>query len=210
MYVADGAADGLTFWLRARRAQQQASDEAAKDKVLVSEFVRTYFVVIAAMALVLYMVFSGRLLKPGPGGTVPEGVYEPFGTWQLWAVIAGFVAVRWFCYWWDWVRGEEAVFMPPAGVVAAPLRRLFVLQFGVLVGGLVVYWPLQSSSAGLVVLVVLVAVAEVALAVLERLRTARVRAAYEAGQRMAPRAAAGPQDRAGKARPRGGRKRKRR
>ena len=180
-YVADGVADGLTLWLRARRAQGAASDEDAKDRVLVSEFVRTYFVVVAAMGLVLYMAFSGRLLKPGGG--VPEGVFQPFATWQLWAVVAGFVAVRWFTYWWDWVRGEEAAFMPPAGVVAAPLRRLFVLQFGVLVGGLIVCWPLGSSGAALVVLVIVVAAAEVALAVLERLRTARIRAAVEAGVR---------------------------
>jgi len=180
-YVADGVADGLTYRLRARRAQGAASDEDAKDRVLVSEFVRTYFVVVAAMGLVLYMVFSGRLLKPAGG--VPEGVFQPFATWQFWAVAAGFVAVRWFTYWWDWVRGEEAAFMPPAGVVAAPLRRLFVLQFGVLVGGLIVYWPLGSSGAALVVLVLLVAAAEVALAVFERLRTARIRAAVEAGVR---------------------------
>ena len=180
-YVADGVADGLTYRLRARRAQGAASDEDAKDRVLVSEFVRTYFVVVAAMGLVLYMVFSGRLLKPGGG--VPEGVFQPFATWQFWAVAAGFVAVRWFTYWWDWVRGEEAAFMPPAGVVAAPLRRLFLLQFGVLVGGLIVYWPLGSSGAALVVLVLVVAAAEVALAVFERLRTARIRAAVEAGVR---------------------------
>src|SRR5450759_909574 len=124
VYVADGVADGLTFWLRARRAQGAASDEDAKDRVLVSEFVRTYFVVVAAMGLVLYMVFSGRLLKPGGG--VPEGVFQPFATWQFWAVVAGFVAVRWFTYWWDWVRGEEAAFMPPAGVVAAPPLRAAV------------------------------------------------------------------------------------
>lgn len=180
-YVADGVADGLTYRLRARRAQGAASDEDAKDRVLVSEFVRTYFVVVAAMGLVLYMVFSGRLLKPAGG--VPEGVFQPFATWQFWAVAAGFVAVRWFTYWWDWVRGEEAAFMPPAGVVAAPLRRLFVLQFGALVGGLIVYWPLGSSGAALVVLVLVVAAAEVALAVFERLRTARIRAAVEAGVR---------------------------
>jgi len=180
-YVADGVADGLTYRLRARRAQGAASDEDAKDRVLVSEFVRTYFVVVAAMGLVLYMVFSGRLLRPAGG--VPEGVFQPFATWQFWAVAAGFVAVRWFTYWWDWVRGEEAAFMPPAGVVAAPLRRLFVLQFGVLVGGLIVYWPLGSSGAALVVLVLVVAAAEVALAVFERLRTARIRAAVEAGVR---------------------------
>src|SRR5665811_998344 len=44
VYVADGVADGLTYRLRARRAQGAASDEDAKDRVLVSEFVRTYFV----------------------------------------------------------------------------------------------------------------------------------------------------------------------
>jgi len=208
VYVADGVADGLTFWLRARRAQGAASDEDAKDRVLVSEFVRTYFVVVAAMAIVLYMVFSGRLLKPGGG--VPVGVLQPLTTWQFWAVVAGFVAVRWFCYWWDWVRGAEEAFMPPAGVVAAPLRRLFVLQFGVLVGGLVVFWPLDSSSAALVVLVVLVAAAEVGLAVLERLRTARIRVAAEAGVSVTPgrsAASTGSRDRPPKSRPRGGRRR---
>ena len=211
VYVADGVADGLTFWLRARRAQGAVSDEDAKDRVLVSEFVRTYFVVVAAMAIVLYMVFSGRLLKPG--GITPEGVFEPFATWQFWAVVAGFVAVRWFAYWWDWVRGEEAAFMPPAGVVAAPLRRLFVLQFGVLVGGLVVYWPLASSGAALVVLVLLVAAAEVALAVLERLRTARIRVAMEVGLGAAPGGdgtTTGSKGRPARIRPRGGRRRERR
>ncbi len=208
VYVADGVADGLTFWLRARRAQGAASDEDAKDRVLVSEFVRTYFVVVAAMALVLYMVFSGRLLKPAGG--VPEGVFQPFATWQFWAVVAGFVAVRWFTYWWDWVRGGEAAFMPPAGVVAAPLRRLFVLQFGVLVGGLIVYWPLRSSTAALAVLVLLVTTAEVGLAVLERLRTARIRVAAEAGLSVTPRRGGpttGSPARPAKSRPRGGRRR---
>src|SRR5665648_952226 len=136
----------------------ELADEDAVLGVLVSEFVRTYFVVVTAMALVLYMVFSGRLLKPGGG--VPEGVFQPFTTWQFWGVVAGFVAVRWFTYWWDWVRGAEAAFMPPAGVVAAPLRRLFVLQFGVLVGGPIVYWPLRPSGAARVVLVVLTAAAD--------------------------------------------------
>jgi hypothetical protein len=210
VYVADGAVDGLTFWLRARRAQGAVADEDAKDRVLVREFVRTYFVVVAAMSLVLYMVFSGRLLRPG--GVVPEGVLRPFATWQFWAVVAGFVAVRWFVYWWDWVRGGEAAFMPPAGVVAAPLRRLFVLQFGVLVGGLVVYWPLRSSQAALTVLVLLVAAAEVALALLERLRTARVRVAVEVGVKATPRRTLRGESatRTPKARPRGGRRRGRR
>ena len=207
VYVADGVADGLTFWLRARRAQGAASDEAAKDLVLVAEFVRTYFVVVAAMALVLYMVFGGRLLKPGGG--VPVGAFRPFTTWQFWAVVAGFAAVRWFIYWWDWVRGKEAAFVPPAAVVAAPLRRLFVLQFAVLVGGLIVYWPLQSSDAALAVLVLVIAAAQVELAVLERLRTARIRAAVEAGVKVEPRGGRGdaPAARQSKARPRGDRRR---
>ena len=98
------------------------------------------------------MVFSGRLLKPW--GSVPGGVYNPFATWQFWALVAGSSPSAAAIYWSDWVRGGEAAFMPPAGVVAAPLRRLFVLQFGVLVGGLVVYWPLKSSTTGLAVLVV--------------------------------------------------------
>ena len=103
--------------------------------------------------------------------------------------------------------------MPPAGVVAAPLRRLFVLQFGVLVGGLIVYWPLHSSSAALIVLVLLVAAAEVGLAVLERLRTARIRVAAEAGMSVAPShggPSTGSQSRPAKAQPRGGRRRLRR
>jgi hypothetical protein len=210
VYVADGVADGLTFWLRARRAQAAAADEAAEDRILVGEFVRTYFVVVAAMALVLYMVFGGRLLKPGGG--VPQGVFQAFATWQFWAVVAGFAAVRWFVYWWDWVRGREAAFMPPAGVVAAPLRRLFVLQVGVLVGGLIVYWPLDSSTTALVVLVLMVTAAEVLLAVLERLRTARVRAGAEPGVEAAPRGGRGdgPAEEPAKAQPRGGRRRGRR
>ena len=35
VYVADGVADGLTFWLRARRAQGVVSDEDAKDLSLI-------------------------------------------------------------------------------------------------------------------------------------------------------------------------------
>ena len=96
--------------------------------------------------------------------------------------------------------------MPPGGVVAAPLRRLFVLQFAVLAGGLLVYWPLRSSATALAALVAVVAAAQVLLAVLERLRTARVRAAVAAGVPVVrPGGAAG----GAKARPRGGRKRRR-
>jgi hypothetical protein len=204
LYVADGAADGLFEWLRARQARG-GGEEGGKDRVLVSEFVRTYFVVIAAMAMILYMAFSGRLLKPG--GEAPTDVYAAFAEWQFWALIAAFAAVRAFVYWWDWVRGDEAAFMPPAGVVAVPLRRLFLLQFLVLAGGLVVYWPLSSSATGLAVLVVLIVAAQLLLAVWERLRTARIRAAVAAGVPVVrPGGAAGA---APKQRPRGGRKRRR-
>ena len=205
LYVIDGAADGLFVWRRARQARG-GGDEAGKDRVLVSEFVKTYFVVVLAMLLILYMAFSGRLVKPGGG--VPPNVYAPFSEWQFWALAAAFLAVRAFTYWWDWVRGGEAAFMPPAGVVAVPLRRLFLLQFLVLAGGLLVYWALDSSTAGLAVLVALVAAAQLLLAVWERLRTARIRAAVAAGVPVVrPSGAAGA---APKQRPRGGRKRRRR
>jgi hypothetical protein len=84
------------------------------------------------------------------------------------------------------VRGGEARVIPPEAVVAEPLRRLFVLQFGILAGGLVVFWFLDSSLTGLAVLLVAKAVADVALAVSERLRAARIAAAVAAG--IAPRA----------------------
>ena len=204
LYVADGAIDGLFVWRRARQARG-GGDEAGKDRVLVSEFVKTYFVVVFAMLLILYMVFSGRLLKPG--GEMPTDVYAAFVEWQFWALIAAFAAVRAFTYWWDWVRGGEAAFMPPAGVVAVPLRRLFLLQFLVLAGGVLVYWALGSSAAVLAVLVTLIAAAQLLLAIWERLRTARIRAAVDAGVPVVrPGGAAGA---APKQRPRGGRKRRR-
>lgn len=199
VFVADGAADGFFAW---RRAKEAKGGDRADDSVLVSEFVKTYFIVIAAMVMILYMVFGGRLLKPG--GEVPAGVFDPIVQWQFWALVAAFVVVRAATYWMDWVRGGEAVFMPPAAVVAVPLRRLFLLQFVVLAGGLLVYWPLRSSTTGLAVLVVVVAAAQVALAVYDRVRTERIRAAVAAGKVVtrAPAARA-------KAAPRGGRKRRR-
>lgn len=177
--VADGAAAGLFAWLRVRGARGGAAHEAASDRVLVREFVRTYFTVVAAMVMVAFMVFSGRLVRPG--GEAPQEPYAAFATWQFWGVIAAAVAVRAFVYWWDWGRGGEAAFMPPAAVVSEPLRRLFVLQFGVLAAGLLVFWPLRSAAAGLVVLVGLKAAADLLLALLERLRAARIRAAAAAG-----------------------------
>ena len=205
LFVADGAADGLFVWLRARRAR--GGGEAGRDdRVLVSEFVKTYFVVIVAMLMILYMVFSGRLLKPG--GEAPPDVYAPFSTWQFWALAAAFATVRALTYWWDWVRGGEAAFMPPAAVVGIPLRRLLLLQCVVLAGGLLVYWPLRSSATGLAVLVLVVAAAQVLLAVSERLRTERIRAAVAAGVPVV-RAAGTGAGRTQKSRPRGGRKRRR-
>jgi hypothetical protein len=218
VFVADGAFDGVFAWRRARGARGDTGRDD-RDTVLVKEFVRTYMVVVAVMALVAYMAFTGKLLKPG--GELPPHPYQGFATWQLWTIVAALFAVRAFVYWWDWVRGDEGALLPPAAVVSAPLRRLFVLQFGLLVVGLIVYWPLRSSTAGLVALVLLAATANVVLAVTERLRTSRVRAALAAGEK--PR---GPRDSAAKngagasaapardgrtpqARPRGGRKRRR-
>ena len=211
VYVADGIADGLTFWLRARRAQGAASDEDAKDRVLVSEFVRTYFVVVGAMALVLYMVFGGRLLKPGGG--VPEGVFRPFTTWQFWAVVAGFVAVRWFTLLVG-LGARRGGGVHAAGRASCPRRcaASSCCSSACSSVGSSSTGRCSSSPAALVVLVLVVAAAEVALAVLERLRTARVRAAVEAGVRAEPRGARrdGPAARPPKARPRGGRRRARR
>lgn len=201
-YVADGAADGLLAWRRARLAQGDAG-QVGGDRVLVREFVRTYFTVVIAMALVVYMVFSGRLFRPG--GVAPDHLRAAFASWQFWAVVAAFFAVRAFVYWWDFVRGDEAVFLPPAAVVGEPLRRLFVLQFGVVILGFVIYWPLDSSRAGLVALVLLTALANLVLAVLERLRAARIRAAVAAGITMED-----TRSKPAKSQPRAGRKRSRR
>jgi hypothetical protein len=150
------------------------------------------------------MVFSGRLFKPG--GVAPEHPYAAFTSWQFWAVVAAFFAMRALVYLWDWVYGGEAVFMPPAAVVGEPLRRLFLLQFGVVIIGFVVYWKLDSSTTGLVVLVLLTVLANLVLAVLERLRAARIRAAAAAGITVEDTRPKKPV----KAQPRAGRKRGRR
>ena len=107
-------------------------------------------------------------------------------------------------YWWDFVRGGEASVIPPAAVVSEPLRRLFVLQFGVLAGALVVYWFFDSSVTGLAVLLIAKTAADLALAVLERLRAARITAAVDAGVR--PASAAGAERQRAR---RGGRERRR-
>ena len=118
-------------------------------------------------------------------------------------MVAGLVVMRAFVYWWDFARGGEASVIPPEAVVAEPLRRLFVLQFGVLAGALLVYWLFDSSVTGLAVLLIAKTAADLVLAVLERLRAARITAAVDAGVRPAPRPA--PRQRAR----RGGRKRRR-
>ena len=124
-------------------------------------------------ALIAYMVFSGMLLKPG--GKAPAEPGAAFATWQFWAVVAGLVVARAFMYWWDFVRGGEADVIPPEAAVAEPLRRLFVLQFGILAGGLLVYWVFHSALAGLIVLLLAKTAADLVLAVFERLRAARIR-----------------------------------
>ena len=199
--VVDGLADGVFAWLRARASFAAGSATDSRDAVLVREFLRTYLIVIGAQFVVAYMVFAGLLLKPG--GEAPAEPGAPFATWQFWAVIAGLVVMRTFVYWWDFVRGGEASVIPPEAAVAEPLRRLFVLQFGVLAGALLIYWAFDSSIAGLAILLVAKTAADVVLAVLERLRAARITAAVEAGARPGPRQT--PRVRAR----RGGRKRRR-
>ncbi len=160
--VIDGLADGIFAWLRARASFAAGSATDKRDDVLVREFLRTYLVVIGAQAIVAYMVFSGILLRPGGERPVEPGA--AFVTWQFWAVIAALVVMRAAVYWWDFVRGGEASVIPPAAVVSEPLRRLFVLQFGVLAGTLVVYWFFDSSVTGLAVILVAKAVADLMLA----------------------------------------------
>jgi hypothetical protein len=201
--VADGVADGVFAWLRARASFAAGSATDTRDRMLVSEFIKTYLIVVGVQAVIAYMVFAGLLLKPGGKAPVEPGA--PFVTWQFWAVVGGLVAARAFMYWWDFVHGGEAHVIPPEAVVAEPLRRLFVLQFGILAGGLLVYWLLDSAVAGLVVLLLAKTAADLVLAVLDRLRAARIVAAVDAG--VAPRGSGiltGPQKRG----PRGGRKRR--
>lgn len=200
--VVDGLSDGVFAWLRARASWAAGAADEPRDKVLVREFLRTYLVVMGAMVLVAYMVFGGALLKPG--GEAPVDPGAAFTTWQFWAVVAGLVAMRGFLYLWDFVRGGEARFVPPAAVVSEPLRRLFVLQFGVLVGALIVYWFFDSAVAGLAVILLAKAAIDLVLALLERLRVVRIKAAVEAGIPAQGR----PAERRAPA-PRGGRRRKR-
>ena len=205
--VLDGLADGVFAWLRARASFAAGSATDERDDVLVREFLRTYLVVIVVQAIIAYLVFSGMLLKPGGQAPVKPGA--AFWTWQFWAVAAGLVVMRAAVYWWDFVHGGEAAVIPPEAAVAEPLRRLFVLQFGVLAGALLVYWLFDSSPAGLIILLAAKTAADLVLAVLERRRAARITAAVAAG--IAPR---GPRASVAKTAPRsrarrGGRKRRR-
>ena len=177
--VVDGLADGMFAWLRCRASWAAGAADDPRDRVLVREFLRTYLVVMGAMAMVAYMVFTGVLLRPG--GKAPLDPGAAFTTWQFWAVAVGLVAMRGFLYLWDFVLGGEARVVPPAAVVSEPLRRLFVLQFGVLVGGLLVYWLFDSTVAGLAVILVAKTAIDLALTMLERLRVARIKAAVAAG-----------------------------
>jgi hypothetical protein len=201
--VIDGLADGIFAWRRARASFAAGSATDTRDEILVREFLRTYLVVIGVQAIIAYMVFGGLLLKPG--GKPPAEPGAPFVTWQFWAVVAGLVIMRGFIYLWDFVRGGEASVIPPEAAVGEPLRRLFVLQFGVLAGGLIVYWLFDSSVSGLAILLIAKTAADLVLAVLERLRAARIEAAVAAGVAPRGRTMSGPKPRA----PRGGRKRRR-
>ena len=205
--VLDGLADGVFAWLRARASFAAGSATDDRDDVLVREFLRTYLVVIGVQAIIAYLVFGGMLLKPGGKAPVEPGA--AFGTWQFWAVAAGLVVMRTAVYGWDFVHGGEASVIPPEAAVAEPLRRLFVLQFGVLVGALVVYWLFDSSMTGLVIVLAGKTAADLVLAVFERLRAARIKAAVAAG--IAPRkpSSARPQQPQRQRARRGGRKRRR-
>ena len=126
------------------------------------------------------MVFSGLLLKPGG-----EAPVEPGAAVRHLAVLGRGRRARRRCAASSTggtsCAAARRACIPPEAVVAEPLRRLFVLQFGVLVGGLIVYWLFDSSVAGLAVLLVAKTAADLVLAVLERLRAARIKAAVEAG-----------------------------
>jgi hypothetical protein len=200
--VIDGLADGIFAWRRARASLAAGSATDTRDEILLREFLRTYLVVVGVQAVVAYMVFGGLLLKPGGKAPVEPGA--PFVTWQFWAVVVGLVVMRAFLYVWDFLRGGEASVLPPEAAVAEPLRRLFVLQFGVLAGALLIYWLLDSSVTALAILLVAKTAADVVLAVLERLRAARIKAAVAAGVAPKGRTLTGPRSRA----PRGGRKRR--
>ena len=205
--VLDGLADGVFAWLRARASFAAGSATDPRDDVLVREFLRTYLVVIGVQAIIAYLVFSGMLLKPG--GETPVKPGAAFWTWQFWAVVAGLALMRAGIYWWDFAHGGEASVIPPEAAVAEPLRRLFVLQFGVLAGALVVFWLFDASMTGLVIVLGAKTAADLVLAILERLRAARIKAAVAAG--IAPRGPASAQRQASqrqRAR-RGGRKRRR-
>ncbi len=177
--IVDGLADGFFAWLRARASWAAGAADDQRDRTLVKEFLRTYLVVVVAMLLIAYMVFTGKLLKPG--GEAPLDPAGALATWQFWAVAAGLFAMRGFVYFWDFVRGGEAQVVPPAAVVSEPLRRLFVLQFGVLVGGLIVFWLFDSSVTGLAVVLIAKTAIDLGLAALERVRVARIKAAVAAG-----------------------------
>lgn len=195
-YVVEAAAVGLLGRHRAKRARGPGRrDDDAK---LVTEFFKTYITVVMASALIVSMVFGGRLIRPVGGK--PEGVHEALLTWQYWAVVAAMVALQGVAHWWDFVHNGERELLPPEGFVHEPLRRLFLLQGTVLAVGLLVYWRALGSD-GLVALVALTAAGSVLMAASARQRVARIRAAIEAGLP----AEATPRHRHA---PRGGRKRR--
>ena len=170
--------------MRARASFAAGSATDTRDDVLVREFLRTYLVVIGVQAIIAYMVFGGLLLKPGGEAPVEPGA--AFATWQFWAVVArpGRHARR-SSTWWDFVRGGEASVIPPEAVgggAAPPPLRAAVRRAGRRAARLLV---LDSSVTGLAILLIAKTAADVVLAVLERLRAARIEAAVAAG--VAPR-----------------------
>jgi hypothetical protein len=210
----------LAAGVLARRRARDARGISARpdDDVLISEFFKTYLTVVLAAVLVTLMAFDGRLLKPGGG--VPRGVYDALETWRYWVIVALLVLAEVAVFAWE-RRGGAGRDLPPETFVAEPLRRLFALQGGGLVLGLIVYWT-GSRAGGVAVIVVAEATGVVLLAALARLREARIRAALEAGLSAPAARSAGSKPagrpagsklataRTAKPAPRGGRKRRKR
>ncbi len=203
--VADGVADGVFAWLRARASSAAGPPRTRATACWSASSSRRTSSSSAARPSCLH----GLRRPAAQAGRRARWARRGLRHLAVLGGRRGLAAARGFMYWWDFVRGGEADVDPAGGVVAEPLRRLFVLQFGVLAGGLLVYWLFDSAARRPPRAAGRKTAADLLLAVLERLRAARILAAVEAGGRRAgsahprpgrDRAAEGP----AKAQPRGG------